>query len=62
MEETWVVFLRNKTTLYKHVNLRDLLDHLGATRTVREAIDVIVLQHGLFSWWVKDPRVLELIT
>ena len=62
MEETWVVFLKNETTLFKHVNLRDILGHLMATSTGGEVIDVIGLQQGMLSWWVKYPRVPEFIT
>ena len=40
MEETWVVWLKNETTLFKHVTLRDILDHLGATSTGGKVIDV----------------------
>ena len=62
VEEMWVVRLKNETTLFKHVTLCNLLDHLGATRTGGEAIDVIGLQQGMLSWWVEDPRVPEFIT
>ena len=62
VEETWVVRLKNETTLFKHVTLRDILDHLGATTTGGEAIDVIGLQQGLLSWWVEYTRVPEFIT
>ena len=41
VEETWVVCLKNKTTLFKYVTLGDILDHLRATRTGGKAIDVI---------------------
>ena len=44
LEEMWVVRLKNETTLFKHVTLRDILDRLGATSTGGEAIDVIGLQ------------------
>ena len=50
VEETWMVCLKNKTTLFKHVKLRDILDHLRATSTGGEAIDVIGLQQGMSSW------------
>ena len=43
VEEMWVVRLKNETTLFKHVTLCNLLDHLGATSTGGEAIDVIGL-------------------
>ena len=33
VEETWVVRLKNETTLFKHATLRDILDHLRATST-----------------------------
>ena len=41
MEGTWVFRIKNETTLFKHVTLRDILDHLGATSTGVEAIEVI---------------------
>ena len=62
MEETWVLCLKNKTTLFKHVTLHVILNHLGATITEGEAIDVLGLQQGMLSWWVEEPRVLEFIT
>ena len=62
MEETWVGCFKNETTLFKHVTLRDILDHLGATSRGGKAIGVIVLQQGMLSWWVEDPRVPEFIT
>ena len=62
VEEKWVVRLKDKTTLFKHVTLRNILNHLGATSTDGEAIDVIGLQQGMLSWWVEDPRVPEFIT
>ena len=62
VEATWVVCLKNETTLFKHVTLRDILDRLGATRTGGEAIDVIGIQQRMLSWWVEYPRVPEFIT
>ena len=62
VEEMWLVFLKNETTLFKHITLRNILDHLRATSTGCEAIDVIGLQQGMLSWWVKYPRVPEFIT
>ena len=53
VEETCVVRLKNETALFKHVTLRDILNHLGATRTGGEAIDAIGLQQGILSWWVE---------
>ena len=47
VEETWVVRLKNETTLFKHVTLRDILDHFGETRTGGEAINLICLQQGM---------------
>ena len=55
VEETWVIRLKNETTLFNHVTLRNLLDHLGATSTGGEAIDVIGLQKGMLSWWFENP-------
>ena len=57
-----MVRLKNETTLFKHVTLRDILDQLGATSTEDEAIDVIGIQQGMISWWVEEPRVPEFIT
>ena len=62
VEEMWVVCLKNETTLSKHVTLRDILDHLGATSLGGEAIDVVGLHQGMSSWWVEDPRVPEFVT
>ena len=62
VEETWVVCLKNETTLFKHITLRDILNHLGATSTEGEEIDVIRLHQGMLSWWVEEPQVLEFIT
>ena len=62
MEETWVVRLKNETTLFKHVTLRNIRGHLGATITGGESIDVTGLQHRMLPWWVKDPQVPEFIT
>ena len=62
VEETWVVHLKNVTILFKHVTLRDLLDHLGATSTGGEDINVISLQKMMLSWWVEDLQVPEFIT
>ena len=41
VEETWVVRLKNKATIFKHVTLCDLLYQIGAKSMGREAIDVI---------------------
>ena len=49
VEETWVVCLKNKTTLFKHVTLHDILDQLGATITEGKAINIIGLQKGMLS-------------
>ena len=57
VEETWVFFLKDETTLFKNVTLRNLLDHLGATSTGREAIGVIGVQQGVLYWLVQDPQV-----
>ena len=54
--------LKNKTTLFKHVTLRNILDHLGETSTGGKAINVIGLQQGVLSWWVEDLQVPEFIT
>ena len=61
MEETWVICQKDETTLFKHVTPRDILDHLGATSTGRETIDVIGAQQGMLSWWVEDLRVPKFI-
>ena len=42
VEEMWAVRLKDKTTLFKHVTLHNILDHLGETRIDGEAIGVIV--------------------
>ena len=60
VEKIWVIRLKNETTLFKHVTLRNLCDlrnHLGATSMGREAIDMIGIQQGILSWWVKYLRV-----
>ena len=44
VEEMWVVRLKNKNNLFKHVTLHNILDHIGATSTGGEAINVISLQ------------------
>ena len=49
VEEMWVVCLKNDTTLFKYVTLRDILAHVVATSTGGEAIDVISLQQGSAS-------------
>ena len=49
MEETRLVFLKNETTLFKHVILRGILDQLVATITGGEAIVVIGLKQGMSS-------------
>ena len=41
VEETWVVCLKNEATIFKHVTLRNLLYHIGATSMGGEAIYVI---------------------
>ena len=41
VEETWLVRLNSEITLFNHVTLRDILDHLRPTSTGGEAIDVI---------------------
>ena len=61
LEETWVVCLKNETTLFKHVTLHVILNHLGATSMEVEEIDVIGLQQGMLSWWFEYPRVPEFI-
>ena len=61
VEETRVVCLKNETTLSKHVTLRDIPNHLRATSTGGEDIDVIVIQEGVLSWWVEYPRVPDFI-
>ena len=40
----WVVHLKYETTLFKHVTLRNLIDHLGSMIMDREAIDMIGVQ------------------
>ena len=62
MEEMWVVLLKEKTTLFKHVTIHNLLDHLLSRSMCGEDINVIGLQQGMLSWWVEEPRVLEFIT
>ena len=52
---------KNEITLFEHVTLRNLLDHLGETSTGGEAINVIDLHQGMLSCWVKDLRVPEFI-
>ena len=57
-----MVHIKYETILFKNVTLRDILDHLGATSTGGEAINVTILQQGMSSWWVEDPRVPEFVT
>ena len=56
-----MVCLKNETILYKHVNLRNLPNHLGTTSTGVDVINVIGLQQERLSWWVEDTRVSEFI-
>ena len=57
-----MVHLKDETTLFKHVTLHNLIDHLGAMSTGGEDINVIGVEQGVLYWWVEDLRVPEFIT
>ena len=61
IEETWLLPLKNPTTFYNKVEIREYLRHLTTSSGGLEATDIVELQAAMLHWWAEDPRVPEYI-
>ena len=59
--DTWVRELRDPETIYTEVDPRDLLDHLQAGCTVRNALDLLELHNEMQSYHMEVESIPEYI-
>ena len=61
IEDTWLLPLKQETTYYNKVPLRDFFARLKIGSGGLEATDIVSLLSATLGWWAEDPRVPEYI-
>ena len=61
VEETWLLPLKEDSTFYNKVPLRDFFARLKGSSGGLEATDIVSLLSATLDWWAEDPRVPEYI-
>ena len=61
VEDTWLLPLKEETTYYNKVPLRDFFASLKSGSGGLEATDIVSLLSATLGWWAKDPRSPEYI-
>ena len=55
VEDTWLLPLKEDTTFYNKVPLRDFFALLKGSSSGLEATDIVSLLTATLGWWAKDP-------
>ena len=55
VEDTWILPLKEETTFYNQVPLRDFFLRLKGGSGGLEATDIVSLLSATLGWWAKDP-------
>ena len=61
IEETWLLPLKEESTFYNKVPLRDFFPRLKGGSGGLEATDIVSFFSSMLGWWANDPRVPEYI-
>ena len=61
VKDTWLLPLKEETTFYNKVPLRDFFMRLNGGSGGLEATDIVSLLSATLGWWAKDPRVPEYV-
>ena len=61
IEDTWLLPLKEETTYYNKVPLRDFFARLKSGSGGLEATDIVSLLSATLGWWAEDPCVPEYI-
>ena len=55
VEDTWLLPLKEETTFYNKVSLRDFFARLKGGSGGLEATDIVSLLSATLGWWAEDP-------
>ena len=61
VEVTWLLPLKEESSFYNKVPLRDFFAHLKVGSGGLEATDIVSFLSATLGWWADDPRVPEYI-
>ena len=61
IEDTWLLPLKEETTYYNKVPLRDFFARLKIGSGGLEATDIVSLLSATLGWWAEDLRVLKFV-
>ena len=61
VEDTWLLPLKEETTYYNKVPLRDFFALLKRDSGGLKATDIVSLLSATLGWWAEDPRVPQYI-
>ena len=61
IEDIWLLPLKEETTYYNKVPLRDFFSRLKIGSGGLLATDIVSLLSATLDWWAEDPRVPEYI-
>ena len=61
VEDTWLLPLKEESTFYNKVPLRDFFARLKGGSGGLEATDIVSLLSATLGWWADDPRVPEYV-
>ena len=61
VKDTWLLLLKEETTFYNKVPLRDFFTRLKGSSGDLESTDIVSLLSATLGWWDEDPRVPEYI-
>ena len=59
VKETWLLPLKEKSTFYNKMPLRDFFTHLKGGSGSLDATDIVSLLSAMLGWWANNPRVPE---
>ena len=61
VEDTWILPLKEETTCYNKMPLRDYFADLKGSSGGLKATDIGYLLLATLGWWAEDPRVPEYV-
>ena len=61
IEETWLIPLKEETTFYNKVPLRNVFARLKGGSGGLEATNIYSLLSAMIGWWANNPRIPEYI-
>ena len=61
VKDTWILPLKEETTFYNKVPIRDFFARLKGGSGSLEATDIVSLLSATLGWWAEDLRVPEFV-